>query len=343
MGVTIKDIAKRTGLSITTVSLVLNKRESRISEKTKQIVENTAHELHYSPNQAAISLATKKTNVIGLIIPQGSCYRPNNLMISFERACRNAGYSLSCSFPEDDDDTCFEAVEAMISRGADGIIFDGSNVSGAFYASYRDLVLKTDIPMVTLTGSGADLLSDSIMPDHRRGACLAVSHLLSLGHSRTGCILGPRDSGIVSDMIRGCADAFGEFGLDPDSLPALFMSYDAEGGYRGIETLLKQGVTGVFAGSDAIAAGVFRRAYELGIAVPEKLSVVGYGDSPFAADNYVPLSTVNLHFDRIARKAVFSIKMPPAAEQTKGPELILPSLVVRASTARTAGTATPGV
>jgi LacI family transcriptional regulator len=117
MGVTIKDVAKKTGLSITTVSLVLNKKESRIPEKTRQMVENTAQELHYSPNHAAISLATKKTNTIGLIVPQGSYYRLDRLMISFEQACRNAGYGLSFSFPEDDADICIEAVNVMLRRG----------------------------------------------------------------------------------------------------------------------------------------------------------------------------------------------------------------------------------
>jgi LacI family transcriptional regulator len=161
--------------------------------------------------------------------------------------------------------------------------------------------------VITLTGTALNFLPDSVMPDHRRGAYLAVSHLLGLGHSRIGCILGPRDSGIVSDMSRGCTEALREFNLDAGSLPVLFTSYNSEGGYRNLEILLRQYVTGIFAASDIIAAGLFRRSYELGIAIPEKLSVVGYGNCSFAADNYVPLSTIQLHFDRIARKAVHLI------------------------------------
>jgi LacI family transcriptional regulator len=332
MGVTIKDIAKKTGLSITTVSLVLNKKESRISEKTKQVVEHTAQELRYSPNQAAISLATRKTNAVGFIVPEGSYYRSDNLMISFERACRNAGYALSFSFPEEGDAACMEAVETMLGRGVDGVIFDGSGASEIFFRSYRDLVLRADVPVVTLTGGEADGVAGSVMPDHRRGAYLAVSHLLSLGHSRIGCILGPRGSGIVSDMWRGCTEALREFNRDAGSLPVLFCPYGSAGGYRGLEILLGRRVTAVFAASDMIAGGLCRRSYELGIPIPEKLSVIGYGNHPFAADNFVPLSTVRLHFDQIARKAVHLIKGP--RKKARAPELVQPSLIIRSSTAR---------
>jgi LacI family transcriptional regulator len=337
MGVTIKDIAKKTGLSITTVSLVLNKKKSRISEKTKQIVENTAQKLHYSPNQAAISLATKRTNTIGLIVPEGSYYRPDSLMIPFERVCRNTGYGLSFSFPEDDDDACIEAVKTMVGRGVDGVIFDGSGASEFFFRSYRDLIGRAEIPFVTLTGSEADYVPDSVMPDHRLGAYLAVSHLLNLGHSGIGCILGPRDKGAAADMLRGCTDAWRDFNRDAGSLPVLFASCDAEGGCQGLEALLKRRVTGIFAASDIIAAGVFRRSYELGVPIPEKLSLIGYGNYPFAADTYVPLSTIQLHFDRIARKAVHLIKNPRGKGQAAGPEFVQPALIIRSSTARAAG------
>jgi LacI family transcriptional regulator len=330
MGVTIKDIATKTGRSITTVSLVLNKKESRISEKTKQIIENTAQELHYSPNQAAISLATKKTNTIGLIIPERSYYQPSDILFPFERVCRNSGYSLIFSLAEGDEDACIETVQAMLRRGIDGIVFDGSNFSEAFAGPYRDLVLESEVPIVSL--AAAEGLPNSILPDHREGAYLAISHLLDLKHSRIGCILGSQDTRIVSEIIQGLAKALEEFNLDADSMPVLFTSGSAASGYRESETLLQQGITGIFAGSDVIASGLFRRCYESGVAIPDKLSVVGYGNGAFAGDFYVPLTTVSVHFDRIARKAIHLIKRIGQEEKSLDPEYIHPSLVVRAST-----------
>jgi LacI family transcriptional regulator len=332
MGVTIKDIAIKTGCSITTVSLVLNKKESRISERTKQIIENTAQELNYSPNQAAISLATKKTNTIALIIPEQSYYRPDDMLFPFERVCRNSGYSLMFSLAEGDDDACIEAVQAMTRRGVDGIVFDGSNFSEAFFSSYQDLVLKSEVPVVSL--ASAEGLPNSILPDHRAGAYLAISHLLELGHTRVGCILGSQDTCAVPKIIRGFTDALEDLDLNADSMPILFTSYSAASGYRELETLLRQGVTGILAGSDLIASGLFRRSYESGITIPDRLSVVGYGNSMFGADFYVPLTTISLHFDRIARKAIHLIKQIGQEQKSFEPEYIHPSLIVRASTAR---------
>ena len=92
MGVTIKDIARETGLSVTTVSLVLNNKDSRIIGKTRQLVQSTAQELNYQPNQAAVSLVTKKTQVIGLLIAQDHYYYFGDLIRSVEMACHNASY-----------------------------------------------------------------------------------------------------------------------------------------------------------------------------------------------------------------------------------------------------------
>ncbi|GHV91649.1 LacI family transcriptional regulator [Spirochaetia bacterium] len=340
MGVTIKDIAEKTGLSITTISLVLNKKESRISEKTRHIIENMAQELHYSPNHAAISLATRKTNTLGLIIPKGSYYRPDDMLFPFEQACRNSGYNLSFSFAEGDEETCIEAIRSMLNRGVDGIVFDGSNVSEAFYGAYRELVLKSEIPIVSLSGSANNTdnnggnLPNSILPDHQQGAYLAVSQLLDLGHSRIGCLLGPRDTPMTADFIRGSAEALKEFNRSPDSLPVFFSSYTAEAGHKELDAILKQDITGIFAGSDVIASGIFRRSYELSIPIPKQLSVIGYGNGSFAADLYIPLTTIGVHFDRIARKAVHLIKRLGQDEGAQGTEFIQPSLIVRASTAR---------
>jgi LacI family transcriptional regulator len=332
MGVTIKDIAIKTGRSITTVSLVLNKKDSRISEKTRQIIESTAQELNYSPNQAAISLATKKTNTIALIIPEQSYYRPDDILLPFERVCRNSGYSLTFSIAEGDDDACIETIQAMLRRGVDGVVFDGSNLSEAFYETYRDMVLKSDIPVVSL--ARADGLPNAILPDHRAGAYLAVSHLLELEHSRIGCVLGSQDTCGTSEIIRGFTEALAEFNLDAGCMPVLFTSHSATSGYRELESLLQQGITGIFAGSAVIASGLFRRSYELGLVIPDKLSIVGYGNSTSATDFYIPLTSVSVHFDRIARKAVQLINQMGQTEKSLEPEYIHPSLIVRASTAR---------
>jgi LacI family transcriptional regulator len=333
MGVTIKDIAEKTGLSITTISLVLNKKDSRISERTRQIVENTAQELHYSPNHAALSLATKKTNIIGLILPGGAYYRPDDMIRSFDKACRNAGYSLLFSLPGEDDEGCLEAAGSLLRRGVDGIIFDGSNIQDVFLDAYRILALNADAPVVSLMGPLAENLPNTITLDHRLGAELALSHLMDLGHTRIGCVLGPRGTSAARELFAGIESALQKAGREGAALPVLYAAHSASSGYGSLEVLLRQGISGIFAGSDIIASGIFRRAYELNIPIPEKLSVIGYGNNSFAADLFVPLSSVAVHFDRIARKAVHAVKMHDAGEKQNGPDQIQPSLILRSSTA----------
>ena len=344
MGVTIKDIAKKTGLSITTVSLVLNRKESRISEKTRHIIENAAHEMNYSPNQAAISLSTKKTNLIALIVPRGTFCFFSDLVSSIENACRNAGYSLCLSLPEEDEDSCLEAIQEALRRDADGIIFDPSNLDEDFYQAYLDLALKSETPICSLASAGAHLLSNSIIPDHKQGGRIAASHLLELGHRNIAFIGGPGESYAVSDLLLGIGETLEEAVLQLPEPYIIRGGNTARFGYEGGASLpgfsaggTARSITAVIAGSDAIAAGLLRRAFEQGIAVPGELSVVGYGNSYSCAELHVPLTTVSIHYDRIARKAVNRIKKLNQNGPALTPELVPPSLIVRMSTAPASG------
>ena len=337
MGVTIKDVAKKTGLSITTVSLVLNKKVSRISEKTRQIVESAALELNYAPNQAAISLSTKKTNLIALVIPRKSFYFLADLVSSIESCSRNAGYGLNISLPEGDEQSCLEAMQETMRRGADGVIFDPSIFSDDFYSAYMDLILKNETPICSLAGVGAHLLPNSIVPDHQQGGYIAASHLLGLGHTRIGIIAGTDENCLVSGLLRGVEDAFEEH-LQGSSAPSVVFGEDTSVfGYRELETVLnmQKGISGIICSSNSIATGVLQRTYELGITVPEQISVIGYGNISPGTEYLLSLSTVSIHYDRIARKAVNLIKKLNQGEPALTPELVPPSLILRGSTTPT--------
>jgi len=344
MGVTIKDVAKKTGLSITTISLVLNKKENRISEKTRQLIENAVQELKYVPSQVAVSLSTKKTNLVALVIPRKTFYYFADLVSSIESSCRNTGYGLNISLPEGD--ACLEAIREALRRGTDGVIFDPSDFNNDFYVAYMDLVLNSKTPICSLASAGAHLLPNSIIPDHRQGGYLAASHLLGLGHKHIGFLAGSRENSIVADLLRGIEDAFEEHrpgssilskdgSMCADGLSVIFGENNAAFGYEGLKTQLdikqEHAITGIIAGSDSIAVGVLRHAQEMGISVPGQLSVIGYGNSLHA--EYPPLlSTISIHFDRIARKAVSLIKKINQGGPALSPELISPSLILRGST-----------
>jgi LacI family transcriptional regulator len=331
MGVTIKDIAQKTGVSITSVSLVLNKKENRISAKTKQLIEAAAQELNYSPNQSAFSLATKKTNTIGLIIPGGTFYPFADMARAFETACKNAGFGMILLLPEGDGESCIEAVQTMTRKGTDAVVFDSSVLDDTCFDQWRRAAEISDVPFFSIADS-RDADKRSVIVDHRQGGYLAASHLLELGHKNIGCVLGHPGFRVTADFLLGIEDALAEFDVDAHGSPALLLSNTAESGYEGLSSLIEKNITAVIAGSDRIAAGVLRRAYELKLAVPEQLSVTGYGNSVFAANLHVPLTSVSAHFDRIARKIVYCIKNPGNVQ----PQTVQPSLIARESTARPA-------
>jgi LacI family transcriptional regulator len=239
------------------------------------------------------------------------------------------------AFPEGDGDSCLEAVHEMLRRGSDGIIFDSSIFSEAFYRDYTDLVLSADTPISSLAGAGAHLLPNSIVPDNRRGGYIAAFHLLELGHRRIGFIGGPRESYTAGDLFIGIEEALEE-AKDQGSaaIPVFDGGNNTAAGHDALESLLGQGVTGIIAGSGIIASGVLRRAFELGIRIPEQLSLVAYGNCSLSQDLHVPLTVVSIHYDRIARKAVKLIKKLGEKSPPLTPELLLPSLIIRESTGK---------
>jgi LacI family transcriptional regulator len=234
-----------------------------------------------------------------------------------------------------------DALQEMLRRDADGIIFDSSCLSRDFFHAYMDMVSQSDSPICSLSGAGAHLLPNSIVPDHRQGGFLAARHLLDLGRRGIGVIAGPKENAITADFLRGVADALEQCGLDARGVRIVFGAHTALAGYEGLDALLQPreksvedaALSGIIAGSDAIAGGVLRRAHELDIGVPEQLSVTGYGNSSPSAEFYVPLTTVSIHTDRIARKAVNLIKKFNGNSPALTPELIAPALVTRQSTA----------
>lgn len=337
MGVTIKDVAKRTGLSVTTVSLVLNKKESRIPERTKQLIESAAQELNYTPNQTAVSLVTKRTQTLGLVLPEVAYYNFADLVRSMEIACKNAGYFLMLSLVGLDDEEALEQIESLLRRGVDGLVFDPSFMPDSV-RGYRECLEASVAPIVPLGCINTLLLPNSIAPEHRQGGFVAAAHLLQLGHRQIGYICGPATLGVASTFISGCRDASEEYGAQWNEENVYEGSYCAATGAAGLAALRRRGVTGIVCGADSIAAGVYRAAHTLGLSIPGNLSVVGYGNTALAADFFVPLTTVSIHFDRIARKAVNIIRKNEQDRKLLTPEMILPTLMQRESSAAPGGT-----
>ena len=336
MGVTIKDIARETGLSVTTVSLVLNNKDSRISEKTRQLVQSTAQELNYQPNQAAVSLVTKKTQVIGLLIAQDHYYYFGDLIRSVEMACHNASYFPLISLSSLGSEVEPELISMLARRGMDGLILDPAVFQTGRSGPVSEIMRGLQIPVITLGYVDSQLLSNSITINHRQGSYLAASHLLISGHRRIACIAASLSPGIRQDYLAGYRDAMDDFGIQPEA-SWILEDLDAEAAAAPIlDRILQEPVTAVMVSSDLLAGQLMQLAHARGIEIPRQLSFVGYGGVSALRSVSYPLTTVSLHLDRLARKAVNLIRRYAPGKDLP-PELITPTLIQGGSVCRLTG------
>lgn len=290
---TIRDIAAYTGMSITTVSLVLNNRPSKISEETKKKVVEAAKELNYSPNQLAVGLITKRTQTLGLIVSDISNIFFSILAKGVEQACQKEGWSVVLCNSWDLHERDMELIGVLTSRGVDGIIYCMSSDSDEKTAkeSYA-LLKKYNVPYIEIDSDYAGGAKHNVFFDNEKGGYLAARHLIENGHRRIACITGPNGPRYRSGRIEGYRKALAEAGIPYDPELLVEGDYTMESGIRAVDQLCGKDFTGLFAFNDMMAFGAFKAFRERGIYVPKDISLVGYDDVPLCELLEVPLTSV---------------------------------------------------
>lgn len=286
MKVTVKDIAELAGVSTATVSLVLNDKPSRISEETKKRIIEIAREQNYKPNRIAVSLVTKKTRTLGLIIPDMNNLFFNRLAMGVEHYAYQLGYNVLFCNIDDRADKCFDYLNNLMSSCVDGIIvippYD-INTNSNNEAMLR-IFRESRTPMILLDRSVNHIACDFVAFDNKQGGFIATEHLIRLGHKKIGCITGLLESGNTRTRYDGYAEAMRLHGLPVDPALVYQGDYKIESGEKGAHELIKNGATAIFACNDMMAFGLYRYALSKGIKIPEELSVVGF-DNIFLCDS----------------------------------------------------------
>ncbi|MDD4595751.1 MAG: LacI family DNA-binding transcriptional regulator, partial [Candidatus Izemoplasmatales bacterium] len=204
MKYTIRDIAREANVSVTTVSLVLNDKPNTVSEGTTRLIREIAAKNNYVPNQFAVGLVTKKTNTIGLILPDIANTFFAELARSVDQFCTASGYSMILSNTNNDPVKDWATVNLLINRGIDGLIIAFSQDknkerSSCFITMLEDL----DVPFVALDSWIEGLKCSGVSIHHSKGGMMATKHLISLGHIKIGCITGPRGSYTAERRLKG--------------------------------------------------------------------------------------------------------------------------------------------
>lgn len=341
MAATIKDIAKKTNLSITTISLVLNDKAPKIPESTKNLIFEAARELNYHPNQIAISLLKKKTKTLGLLIPDIRNAFFSALAKAVEDEASRKGWTVILCNTNDHHDRDLEYMHLLASKSVDGILFcmAGDTTLTKFH-EVNDLLTSLKIPYVMIDRSFDVKGVHTARIDHRLGGYLATEHLLKLGHRRIACITGPLHLRDATDRLQGYQDALAEYGIPYDKSLTYDGRYQMSGGYSAINHLRSQDFTAVFACNDMMAFGAYKALKKLDRRIPQDCSLVGYDDIIFSDMFEVPLTTIRQPITKAGKTAVdFLIKHLNKEPTPQMPTLFSPTLIVRESSIPPAGSA----
>ncbi len=328
---TIKDVAKLSGFSISTVSLVLNNKDGEIPLVTREKVLLAARELNYRPNRLAVSLVTRRSNILGLIVPDSSNQFFARLGREIENEARRCGYSLILGNSQNDPARDTEYIQVFTDSGVDGVLLAKSDGSGTdTEGPALDYLFGNHVPFVMVDRYCGDPRVTTVMLDHFQGGYLGTKHLLALGHRRIGCVTGPRSLQTSCERVRGYKAALAEAGVPCDEALLIVGDYQIDGGYHALKPLLAQKATAVFAGNDLMAFGIYQAARELGVDIPGALSVMGFDATLYCRLVSPPLTSVFQPVEDIAREAVRQLVMRINAKDAPPPvehKLFLPAII----------------
>jgi len=327
--VNIQEVAKEAGVSPSTVSRALNGFPG-ISEKTRERIVEIARKLNYRPNYRGQILTTQSTKNIGLLITDITNPFFPELVMGAEEYASKSGYTVLLGNTSESEEKETNYLD-FFSRGpVDGIIISASRVSN----EHIIMLAEDGLPIVVINRTLEHPKISYVSTDMEKGGYLATMHLLRLGHSKIAFINGPKHSEVSQRRLEGYKKALKEAGVDYNSDLISFNVPVSESGYKEAIKLLCTGEapTAIFTYNDVMAFGVIRAAKELGIKIPEELSVVGFDDIFFSSFTDPPLTTIRQLKEELGRMAVeLLFKLMEGERESL---LIEPELIIRNTTSR---------
>jgi DNA-binding LacI/PurR family transcriptional regulator len=328
--VVMADVAKLAGVSLQTVSRVIND-SPHVKAATRQRVEDAMRKLEYRPNPVARALVTGRSRTLGVVSFDTTLFGPASTLFGIERAAHDADYFVSIvSLRSLDRSSVMSAVERLRAQGVDGVLVIAPQES----ASQAILHLPQDVPVVAAEAGPGESVP-LVAVDQVEGARLATQHLLDLGHRTVWHISGPSDWLEAQDRVDGWRSTLEAAGAAPP--PVLVGDWSARSGHE-LGSRLGEDVTAVFVANDQMALGVLRSLHEAGRRIPADISVVGFDDIPEAEYFTPPLTTVRQNFNEMGRRSLLLL-LEQIESRSRAPvrETVPPELIVRASTTSVGG------
>ncbi len=317
MGATIKDVARESGVNISTVSRALNNGYG-VSPETREHVLAIAGRLNYRPNRVARGLVTGRSHSLGLIL---SDIR-NPFFADVARGAEDAARAGNCDLvlcnSDLDAGKQMQYVRSLLEKRVDGILM---NSVTALSREQQAQLAASGVPIVLLNRPETNRGFSTVCADNEAGGALAARYLLDLGHHKIAHLTGPKQHGNLSDRTRGFVRTLrtAKSRVQPVVLHGAFTF---RGGAELAAKLLEEHpeVTAVFAANDVMAFGVVRAALDRGLRIPEDLSLIGFDNIEFSSVMYPPLTTIHQPKYEMGKAAVEILLRLACSEGKRVPE-----------------------
>jgi len=329
MGHTMREVAKRAGVSPATVSRVLNKTQY-ISTETEQRVLEVVRQLNYYKNVHARRLATGQSDLFGLVISEiANPYFPE-IIRGFQASAWDRGLDVLLCNTEYDQARTKSVIRKLIESDVRGVAIMTASVG----KSVTSDLIAAGVGVVFCNLGRAEKLVSNISIDYQRGISQAIEHVVALGHRRAAVIAGPEDNHTAIIIKQALVNGLKTRKLNP--VPVLESNYRVDAGASSVRAILSQPEipTVVFCGSDLIAMGAMSALEEAGVRIPEDVSVIGIDDISFAFLARPPLTTIRVPRERLGTIAFEALDKMLKLKRRRGADYYVETeLVVRRSTA----------
>jgi LacI family transcriptional regulator len=328
---TIREVAKRAGVSLITVSRVVN-NSGYVSSETRARVEEAIQELGYIPNNISRSLRLKKTNVIALIVSDITNPFWTTITRGIEDACHEQGLNVILCNTDESPEKLDMYVNVLLQKRVDGFLIAPTTDDTDTLIS----LVEQEVPLVFIDRHPQTIRASIVRGDSEVGAYKLTEYLISLGHSRIAILSGPEKASTSQQRTAGYERAcqMHQIAVDPSLI--FCGEYNQEHGYHTTLNIFEQihpKPTAIFAGNSLIAAGVFKAVYELGLKIPADVSVAAFDDLTFRFTPE-PFLTVVDQFPYEMGYTAAQLLLKQIGDQTKTTyeEIVLPvELIVRHS------------
>jgi len=327
---TVKDIAKLAGVSTATVSRALANPE-KVTDSTKKKVENAATQLGYAPNAIARSLRTQESKTVVVILPDISNHFFTDIIKGIEAVAHNKGYKVLIGDADFSISRVNKYLELVYSKQADGVLSLTADIP---IAQIIDDEGKAKFPLVMACEHFKNLAIPSVHIDNEYSAINVIESLIQMGHFKIACITGQSGNSISRSRLVGVKTCMEKWHLEQPDVYVEEGDYSLLSGFEAAEKLLNLAdrPTAIFCFNDEMAIGVIKCATQMGIEIPQELSIVGFDNIPFSEYCSPQLTTVHQPRQLIGESAM-KLLLSILSGKKPNPEITLPAqLILRETT-----------